>query len=79
MHAWDSSVPLEETLRTFDDLIRNGKVRYIGASNLKGWQLQKMVDISKYMGLHTVISLQVNQNISIGDTHLVGYTCQILF
>lgn len=59
MHAWDDSVPLEETLRTFDDLIRGGKVRYIGASNLKGWQLQKMMDMSKYIGLPYVITLQV--------------------
>ena len=59
MHAWDDSVPDEETLRTFHDLIRNDKVRYIGASNLKGWQLQKLMDISKYMGLPPVISLQV--------------------
>ena len=59
MHAWDDSVPIEETLRTFRDLVQNGKVHYIGASNLKGWQLQKMVDMSHYMGLPTVISLQV--------------------
>lgn len=58
MHAWDDSVPIEETLRTFKDLVQNGKVHYIGASNLKGWQLQKMVDMSHYMGLPTIISLQ---------------------
>ncbi|CAC5363544.1 unnamed protein product [Mytilus coruscus] len=63
MHAWDDSVPLEETLRTFDDLIRGGKVRYIGASNLKGWQLQKMMDMSKYMGLPSVITLQQQYNL----------------
>ncbi|XP_052104909.1 1-deoxyxylulose-5-phosphate synthase YajO-like [Mytilus californianus] len=63
MHAWDDSVPLEETLRTFDDLIRGGKVRYIGASNLKGWQLQKMMDMSKYVGLPSVITLQQQYNL----------------
>ncbi len=37
-HGWDSSTPLEETLRTLDDLVRQGKVRYIGLSNFLSWQ-----------------------------------------
>jgi aryl-alcohol dehydrogenase-like predicted oxidoreductase len=40
-HAWDPLTPLEETLRAFDDLIASGKVRYIGVSNFKAWQLMK--------------------------------------
>ena len=40
-HEWDGQTPLEETLHAFDDLIRSGKVRYIGASNYTGWQLMK--------------------------------------
>jgi aryl-alcohol dehydrogenase-like predicted oxidoreductase len=39
LHRWDSDTPIEETLRVFDDLIRSGKVRYIGASNSAAWQL----------------------------------------
>ena len=38
VHGWDSNTPLEETLRTLDDLVRQGKVRYIGLSNLMAWQ-----------------------------------------
>ena len=39
LHRWDADTPIEETLRAFDDLIRSGKVRYIGASNSAAWQL----------------------------------------
>ena len=38
VHGWDSSTPLEETVRTLDDLVRHGKVRYLGLSNLMSWQ-----------------------------------------
>jgi aryl-alcohol dehydrogenase-like predicted oxidoreductase len=38
IHGWDSNTPLEETLRTLDDLVRQGKVRYIGLSNFLSWQ-----------------------------------------
>ena len=39
MHRWDAGTPIEETLRALDDLVRGGKVRYIGASNYMAWQL----------------------------------------
>ncbi|HEB64294.1 MAG TPA: aldo/keto reductase [Chloroflexi bacterium] len=39
MHRWDAETPIEETLRALEDLIRAGKVRYIGASNFTAWQL----------------------------------------
>jgi aryl-alcohol dehydrogenase-like predicted oxidoreductase len=42
-HLWDDATPIEETLRTLDDLVRCGKVRYTGACNLVGWQMQKVV------------------------------------
>ena len=38
-HRWDASTPIEETLRALDDVIRMGKVRYIGASAYASWQL----------------------------------------
>ena len=47
IHAWHADTPIAETLSTLDLLVRSGKVRYIGASNLTGWQLQKMVDLSR--------------------------------
>ena len=45
-HAWDPLTPLEETLRAFDDLVGSGKVRYIGVSNFKAWQLMKALALS---------------------------------
>ena len=41
MHRWDDNTPIEETLRSLDDLVRSGKVRYIGASNYMAWQLAR--------------------------------------
>ena len=58
-HCWDSATPIEETLRTFDDLIRCGKIRYFGVSNVCGWHIQKIVDRLDKMGLNNVVSLQV--------------------
>ncbi|XP_052057640.1 1-deoxyxylulose-5-phosphate synthase YajO-like [Mytilus californianus] len=62
-HIWDDATPIEETMRTLDDLVRCGKVRYIGACNLVGWQMQKVVDLTKYMGLTPLISLQQQYNL----------------
>jgi len=58
VHSFDYGTPLEETLATLNDLVRSGKVRYIGASNFNGPQLQKAVLISKYMGLEAFTCLQ---------------------
>jgi aryl-alcohol dehydrogenase-like predicted oxidoreductase len=46
MHAWDFVTPIDESLRAFDDLVRSGKVRYIGASNFKAWHLMKSLSVS---------------------------------
>ncbi|WAR04022.1 YRPG-like protein, partial [Mya arenaria] len=62
-HVWDNATNLDETLRTFDDLIRCGKVRYFGASNVCGWQLQKIVDRIDAMGLNKCVSLQQQYNL----------------
>ena len=47
MHCWDASTPLEETLRTLDDVVRAGKVRYIGASNYTPSQLMRAIMLSE--------------------------------
>ncbi|XP_046577483.1 aldo-keto reductase dtxS3-like, partial [Haliotis rubra] len=62
-HEWDSAVPIEETLRTMDDLVRCGKVRYFGACNLAGYQLQKIVDTTKHLNLNPLISIQQQYNL----------------
>jgi len=58
VHVWDSGTPVEETLSTLNDLVRAGKIHYIAMSNTKGWQLQKMVEISKQRGWDSIIALQ---------------------
>ena len=47
MHGYDSQTPQEETLRALDDLITNGKIRYIGSSNYASWQLMKALSLSE--------------------------------
>lgn len=63
VHCWDSKTPLEETLSTLDMLVKSGKVRYIGASNFSGWQLQKAVDLSRQMGWEPFRSFQPQYNL----------------
>jgi len=63
VHSWDSATPLEETLSTLDGLVRSGKVRYVGASNFGGWQLQKAIDTSRQRGWEVFSSLQPLYNL----------------
>ncbi len=58
VHSFDPRTPLDETLRVLDDLIREGKVRYIGASNFTGWQLMKALAISEKQNLERFVTLQ---------------------
>ncbi|XP_060556222.1 1-deoxyxylulose-5-phosphate synthase YajO-like [Ruditapes philippinarum] len=57
-HGWDNATSVEETLRTFDDLVRCGKIHYYGYSNLCGWQLQQVVNTYKTLGLQPCVTLQ---------------------
>lgn len=63
VHGWDSNTPLEETLRTLDDVVRQGKVRYLGLSNLMSWQaatalmLQERLRLEKYVTAQMYYSL----------------------
>jgi aryl-alcohol dehydrogenase-like predicted oxidoreductase len=58
LHLPDPATPIEETLRALDDLIRSGKVRYIGASNLPAWQVVEAQFIARELGTHRFISSQ---------------------
>jgi aryl-alcohol dehydrogenase-like predicted oxidoreductase len=51
LHGFDALTPVEEALRTLDDFVRQGKIRYIGCSNFSGWHLQKSLNISEKYGL----------------------------
>jgi aryl-alcohol dehydrogenase-like predicted oxidoreductase len=63
VHGWDAITPLEETLRTLDTLVTSGKVRYLGASNFSGWQLQKSVDLARAHGWEPFVCLQPLYNL----------------
>jgi aryl-alcohol dehydrogenase-like predicted oxidoreductase len=58
LHGPDPIAPLDETLRAFDDLVRQGKVRYIGVSNLFAWQIAKASGVSARMNLEPLIAGQ---------------------
>jgi aryl-alcohol dehydrogenase-like predicted oxidoreductase len=58
IHCWDPRTPLEETLSTLNDLVHEGKVRYIGASNYAGWHLAKALGVSALHGWEPFASLQ---------------------
>jgi aryl-alcohol dehydrogenase-like predicted oxidoreductase len=59
MHGFDGNTPIEETLRTLDDLVQSGKVRYIAASNFSGWHLMKSLAISEKYGWNRYTGHQV--------------------
>lgn len=63
VHRWDPDTPLDETLTTLNDLVRSGKVRYIGCSNFKGRHLQQSVDLSKSHGWEKFVCLQPLYNL----------------
>jgi aryl-alcohol dehydrogenase-like predicted oxidoreductase len=63
VHMWDPDTAFEETLSALDDLVRRGKVRYIGASNYSGWQLQKSIDMSRAAGWEPFTCLQALYNL----------------
>jgi aryl-alcohol dehydrogenase-like predicted oxidoreductase len=59
LHAFDAGTPVEEVLSTLDDLVRAGKVRYVGVSNFAGWQLMKSLAVSERRGLARYVAHQV--------------------
>lgn len=58
VHNYDHTTPMEETLRALDDLVRQGKVRYIGLCNFTGWQIAKADGIAKRLGAERYCSNQ---------------------
>ena len=59
MHGFDPFTPIEEVLRTLENLIQSGKVRYIGCSNFSGWHLMKSLAIADHLGTDRYVSHQV--------------------
>ncbi len=58
VHFPDQRTPIEETMRTLDDLVHQGKVRYIGCSNFASWQIAQAMEVAKAQGLEPFISAQ---------------------
>lgn len=58
LHGFDALTPVEETLSTLDDLVRAGKIRYIGVSNFSGWHLMKSLAVSDRYGYSRYIANQ---------------------
>src|SRR5579859_1571155 len=59
MHGFDALTPIEETLGALEDLVRGGKVRYIGCSNFSGWHLMKSLSLSERHGWSRYVCHQV--------------------
>lgn len=64
IHGFDALTPLEETLDALDSLVKSGKVRYIGCSNLAAWQIMKSLGISAQNHLNKFVSLQAYYTIA---------------
>ena len=67
VHYFDPDTPLEESLRTLDDLVRQGKIRYIGCSNFAAWQLMKALWVSDKQGFERFESVQPEYNLGKRD------------
>ncbi|MFI5494154.1 aldo/keto reductase [Actinoplanes sp. NPDC051859] len=67
VHEWDGQTPLEETLEALDLLVRQGKVRYVGASNYAGWQLMKALGVADRTGTPRFVSEQIYYSLQARD------------
>lgn len=63
IHDWDETVRIEEMLRALDDLVRAGKVRYIGASKFSAWQMCRCNDVAEMMGWEQFVTVQREYNL----------------
>lgn len=63
VHGWDSNTPLEETIRTLDDIVRQGKARYIGLSNYFAWQAATSIQLQNREHLEPFVSAQLHYSL----------------
>ena len=63
LHAYDAMTAPEQIVTTLDDLVRAGKIRYVGASNLAGWQLMKLLAVADRLGAERFIAHQVHYSL----------------
>jgi aryl-alcohol dehydrogenase-like predicted oxidoreductase len=63
VHAWDGETATDETLRTLDQLVRDGKVRYLGCSNFSAWHVMKSLGLADQLGTERFVSQQISYSI----------------
>ena len=63
IHRWDYETPIEETMEALNDVVRAGKVRYIGASAMYAWQFQKALHVAEMHGWTRFVSMQNHLNL----------------
>ncbi|MGO9380141.1 MAG: aldo/keto reductase [Dissulfurispiraceae bacterium] len=63
IHRWDYETPVEETLEALSDVVKSGKVRYIGASSMYAWQFTKALYLAQLHGLTRFVSMQNHYNL----------------
>jgi aryl-alcohol dehydrogenase-like predicted oxidoreductase len=66
-HDYDNRTPIDETLRALEDLIRHGKVRYIGCSNFPAWRVSEAQQIAKQINTHAFVSCQDEYSLLVRD------------
>jgi len=84
LHTWDRVTPVEEVMRTLDDLVRSGKVRHIGLSDVPAWYASRAQAIAEFRGTEPICSLQLEYSlaerniehefVSLGTEHGMGIT-----
>jgi len=82
LHTWDRVTPAEEVMRTLDDLVRSGKVRYVGLSDVPAWYASRAQTIAQFRGYEPLAALQLeyslaernieNEFVSLGTEHGMG-------
>jgi 1-deoxyxylulose-5-phosphate synthase len=63
IHRWDHETPIEETMATLHDVVRDGKARYLGASTMRAWQFAKAQHTARAAGWTTFVSMQNRYNL----------------
>ena len=63
LHVWDGTTPVEEILRGLDDLVRSGKVLYVGISDTPAWQISRMQAIAELRGWAPLVALQIEYSL----------------
>jgi aryl-alcohol dehydrogenase-like predicted oxidoreductase len=74
-HGWDGAVPVDESLRAFEELIHAGKVRYVGCSNHSGWHLMKALATADRTGTSRYVSQQIQYSLLARDVEFELMPC----